>query len=67
MSDPTSCMGQGVRRQKTEVPPSNQEDPENQLHLARDKLDNLRRAIGTFLYTHTGRSPKSDVSFKIYV
>ncbi|XP_063683895.1 disabled homolog 2-interacting protein-like isoform X10 [Bolinopsis microptera] len=61
MSDPTSYMG--VRRQKTEVPgaaPTEPQDPDNQLNLAMDKLGNLRRAIGTFLFTHTGRSPKSD-------
>ncbi|KAL5269087.1 hypothetical protein ACHWQZ_G002799 [Mnemiopsis leidyi] len=66
MSDPTSYMG--VRRQKTEHPgqggaaPADAAapDPESQLNLAMDKLGNLRRAIGTFLFTHTGRSPKSD-------
>jgi len=61
MSDPTSYMG--VRRQKTEVPgaaPTEPQDSDNQLNLAMDKLGNLRRAIGTFLFTHTGRSPKSD-------
>ena len=61
-------LSQFQRRQKTEHPgqggaaPAEPSDPESQLNLAMDKLGNLRRAIGTFLFTHTGRSPKSDVS-----
>ena len=66
----SSCLVPFQRRQKTEHPgqggaaPADAAapDPESQLNLAMDKLGNLRRAIGTFLFTHTGRSPKSDVS-----